>query len=88
MIVDDLNVFGARRRPPEAHPELIVHANAVLAGPFPLERLEAIAGRNPQIAQPPGDLQLPELSPRDRFDAREAPDSMSIRERLGVGILE
>jgi len=35
MIVNDLNIFSTRVRPPEAHTELIVHADAVLAGSAP-----------------------------------------------------
>jgi hypothetical protein len=38
VVVHDLDVFGADRRPGETDPELVVDADAVLAGPISFER--------------------------------------------------
>src|SRR4029077_11475337 len=52
MVVNDLDILGAARRPAAADPELIVHPDAVLPGAVPLEPLEPIAWRHPQVFQP------------------------------------
>lgn len=75
MVVDDLDVLRARARPAEAQPKLIVYPHAVLSGPVALERFEAIARRDTEVFKPARNLQLTELSPRHRFDAREPPDA-------------
>ena len=50
MIVDDLDVLGAGRRPAKANTELIVHANAALPGAIALECFQPIARRAGNIA--------------------------------------
>lgn len=50
MAVDDLDVFGSGGRPAEADAPLIVDADAVGVGAVALELLEAVAGRNAQVA--------------------------------------
>jgi hypothetical protein len=47
MIVYDLDVFSACVRPPEAHTQLIVHTDAVLADAIALQGLQPIARRYP-----------------------------------------
>jgi len=51
VIVGDLNIVGVAVPPHEAHPELIIDANAVLALSVTAEFFQPIAGRNSQILQ-------------------------------------
>ena len=53
MVVHDLDILGSGGGPDEAHAELVVDPDAVLARPISLERLEPIAGRDPQVIEPP-----------------------------------
>jgi hypothetical protein len=73
MIISDLNIFCACFRPPKADAPLIVDTNAILADPVTFEGLKAIAGRYPQIIQPSGNIELPQLSAGNRFDVHEPP---------------
>jgi hypothetical protein len=77
MIVNDLNIFSACVRPPEAHAELIVHTDAVLAGAIALQCLQAIARRYPEIVQSRRDLQLPQLTSRNGRNIREPLDPLA-----------
>ena len=56
MVIDDLDIFRASSRPAEAHPKLVVQANAVLPGPISLELFKVITWRNTQVFKPSGDL--------------------------------
>ena len=51
MVVDDLDLRRAFRRPNKAYPELIVDTDRVLPPAIARERLKAIARRRPQIAE-------------------------------------
>ena len=62
MIVDNLDPFRAGIRPNEADTPLIVDPNAVLSGPISLQRLKPIAWWHRQILQPPGLMDLEQLS--------------------------
>jgi len=44
MIVYDLDIFSACFRPPEAHTQLIVHTDAVLADAIALQGLQRLPG--------------------------------------------
>jgi hypothetical protein len=85
MVVNDLDVLGARGRPTKANAPLIVDANAVLPVPVAFESLQPIAGRDAQILEATGDFQLSQLAACDRGNAFESPDSISAGEGLRVG---
>jgi hypothetical protein len=85
---DDLDVLGACLGPTEADAELVVDADAVLAGAVALQRFQPVARRHTQVVQPSGDLQLAQPAPRHRFDVREARDAFAFRKRLRIGALE
>ena len=72
MIVHNLHIFNATFCPTEAHPELVIDANAVLASPVALERLQPITRRNAQIFKSAGDLELAQLAACHGFDVRES----------------
>jgi len=50
VIIDDLNVLGAIRRPSETDPVLIVDPNAMLSLAVTLQDLEPIPWRDPEIS--------------------------------------
>lgn len=66
MVVHDLHFKGVPLAPLEADPPLVVDSDAVLAGPVPFQRLQAIAGWHPQIEEALGVVQHPQL-PSCRF---------------------
>jgi hypothetical protein len=50
VVINDFDLLWPGFRPDKAEPELVVDADAVLAMAVPLERLQAIAWWNLQIA--------------------------------------
>ncbi len=63
MVVDDLYAIGMAIPPLETDPPLLVDSNAVPTVPIPLQRLKAVAGRNPQILDGTGVIEHSELAP-------------------------
>jgi hypothetical protein len=53
MIIDDLNVHGARRslRPPETNPPFIINPNRELSGAIALECFQSVARQCGQIGK-------------------------------------
>lgn len=88
VVIDNLDVGRTCRCPAEANAILVVHANAVLAGAVPFERLQPIARRYSQVGQVRRDLQLSQLAPRNRLNAVEAANAPSGRQRFRAGIAE
>jgi hypothetical protein len=68
MVIHDLDMFCTLFLPTEADAPLIVDTNAVLAGTVAFESFKAISGRNPQIVQPAGNFELPQLPSCNRGD--------------------
>jgi len=62
MVIDNLNVFWAGRRPFETDSELVIDPNAVLSYPIASECLQSNAGWNAQIVQLLGGIDLIELA--------------------------
>jgi len=88
VVVHDLDAFGASRSPAKTDAVLIVDPDAVLAGTIAFECLEPIPGRNPQVVEPAGDLELSELASSDRLDTDESPNPRSAGKSFSVGISE
>jgi len=84
MVIHDLNVFGASVRPMETYAELIIDADAVLAGPVALKGFQPVSGGHTQIIQSPRDLQLPQLAACDSGDVGESLDRFTPRKSLCV----
>ena len=51
MVIYDLDLRRAFRRPNEAHSELVVNSDRVLPLAIPRQHLKVITGRRPQIAK-------------------------------------
>jgi hypothetical protein len=63
LVIRYLYTKGGAVSPPEAHAELIVDSNAVLAFPVTAERLQPVAGRDSQILQVQGGMEGGQLPP-------------------------
>jgi hypothetical protein len=88
VIVDDLDVMRAITPPTEADPPLIIDPDTELAGSKAFQRLQPIAGRDPQVIQARRNLELAKLAPRHGLDIHEAPDKIAVCQRLGIAALE
>ena len=62
MVIDDLHLFRASLGPAKADPPLLVDPDAMLPSPPAFERLELVAGWNPQVLQPSGDMHHRQLA--------------------------
>jgi hypothetical protein len=88
VVVNKFNVFGAAVRPSKAEPILIIDANAVLSGPITAQRLQAVTGRNPEVVELVGDLELPQLAASHSLEGLKARDRPTAGEGSGVGASE
>lgn len=88
MIIHNFHVFGARNRPAEADPELIVNSDAVLSLAVTLEGFKPVAGRNAKVFGSTSNLQLSQLAPSHALNHLKPLDPAPIRECLGIRILE
>jgi hypothetical protein len=88
VIVHDLDVLSASGRPTEAHTELIVYPDTMLARSISFERLKSITRRYAQIVQASCDLELPQLASRNGRDVREPLDPFARRKGLRFGAIE
>jgi hypothetical protein len=62
VVVDDFNGFRARIRPNKTETELVVDADAVLAGSITAQQFQTVARRDAEVIEAPSDVQLPELA--------------------------
>jgi hypothetical protein len=85
VVVHDLDVVGAVRRPPEADPPLVVDPDAVLPVAVTPQRFEAVARRDAQGRQYGGGVDLQQLASRDPLDVPEPADGPALEQGLGVG---
>jgi hypothetical protein len=63
MIVNYLDLFGSRIRPPENDPPLVIDADRILAKQITFERLEHISRRHGEVAQGPSTIDLHQFAP-------------------------
>ena len=86
MVIRDLDIFGPRRGPAEADPELIVDPDAVLPCSVALQCFEPVSRRDVEIRQATGYLELPEHSPRNRLESCKPGNWMSLCQCLSVPV--
>jgi len=67
VVINDLHVLWAGRRPGEAKSPLLVDPDAVLPGPAALERLQSVARRNSEVVQGLCGVQHHQLAKGDPF---------------------
>ncbi len=66
MIVNNFNIFRIAILPDEAHPKLIIDADAVLAGAITLQCFKVVAGWRPQILKAGRGIDVAQLASADR----------------------
>jgi hypothetical protein len=79
VVVDDLDLLRAGRRPNEADPKLVVYANTVLTNAIALQHFKPVAGRHPKIVQPGRTVEHRQFSHRSRLKIGKTPDSLTIK---------
>lgn len=60
----------------------------MLAAPVAFQCLQAISGWNSQVCQPPGPVQVQQLSPDNALNSAEAWDQPVVEQQLGIGAPE
>jgi hypothetical protein len=88
VVIHNLNVLSASIRPAETYAELIINADAVLAGPITPQGLQSVAWRNTEVFESPSDLELPKFSARHDSDAGEPLNLLAFRNGFCIGTLE
>ena len=69
MIVNYLDLFGSRIRPPENDPPLVIDADRILAKQIiTFERLEHISRRHGEVAQGPSTIDLHQFAPTNAYE--------------------
>jgi len=84
MIIYDLYVVRVTFFPTETDAPLVVNANAVLPLTIALQRLQVIAGRNPQIVEHSSAMQIEKLAPRRAFEGAEPWDRNVVEKFFAV----
>jgi len=88
MVVNNFNIFRSRRRPSKADAPLVVDADGVLTLPAAFEGFQPIPGRDAQVVEATGDLQLSQLSTRHAANAVESSDVITASQGLRIGASE
>jgi hypothetical protein len=89
VVVHDLDVLGATRRPHEADPPLVIDPDAVLASSIPCERFQAVPRGNSKIVEGHCGIEDRQLPQRRTTDAGvNRPDTFTLPQPLGVTIPE
>src|SRR5581483_11704478 len=84
MIVHDLDVCWAFRRPNEAHAELVVDTDRVLPPPVARECFKAIAWRGPQVAELARGVEIAQFPARHLDQvSRKALWTFAVEDRFG-----
>lgn len=87
MIVTELNVVGIAVSEAKANAPLIVDGNRVLAGAIASERMQAVAGRHPEIGDLGGCVHGFKLAHSPAGDIRRHPLGLAGAEQLLGGLV-
>jgi len=82
VVIDNFDFGGAFSGPDEAQSELIIDADAVLAAPVPVQRLQAIGRRYAQIPQIGRNVEHRQLAQGSGFDVAPPRHALAIEQRL------
>src|SRR5689334_25217033 len=88
VVIHNLNILWSFGRPPEAHAELVVDANAMQPGEIALKCLQPVSRRYSEIVKSAGTVQHGQFAHRHGFDIHETPDARAIEQAFGVRGLE
>jgi hypothetical protein len=85
VVVTDLDVKRISVAEPEADPPLVIDRYGVLTKPVPLERVQPVAGRQAQLLEFDGGIDVVELAPGPSLDVwRQPPRPPAKEESLSV----
>ena len=84
MVIDDFNVGRTARGPSETDSKLLIDSDAELTLPVALQGLEAVAGRDPEVFQDVGLVQLIQATPGTGPEIRRA----GFRCGFGIGAVK
>jgi len=82
VVIDNFNFSRAFSGPDEAQPELIIDADAVLAAPVSVQRLQAIGRRYAQIPQIGRNVEHRQLAQSSGFDVAPPRHALAIEQRM------
>jgi hypothetical protein len=89
VVIDDLDVVCISGSPAETDPPLGVDPNAMLAGPIPLQLLQTIARRQPQIIERRRCIEHTELPERDPLEiCPQLSHREALEETFGIAVPE
>jgi hypothetical protein len=88
MIIHDFDVLSAGIGPSETDPELVVDPDAVLSFPGAFKSFQTIPGRDAKVLQPPGDFQLPKLTPGHSCKIGKTLYRIALGQGLRIGATE
>jgi hypothetical protein len=88
VVINYFNIFRHFSRPPEAHAELVIDADAVPSGQIALQGLQSVSGRSSEVIKPAGTVEHGQFTHCHGFDVDEALDSRAFEQALGVGTFE
>ena len=74
VVINDFNVVRAAVCPTETEPVLVVDADAVFTGSITAQCFQAVPRWNPQVVEPAGDLELPQLAAGHSLEGLKARD--------------
>jgi len=84
VVIDDLNVKRVAPVPAKANSPSVVYANAVLPRATALQGFESVAGRSPEIVEPPRLVQVQKLPPGNALDRPKLPNRDIVEQRFRV----
>jgi hypothetical protein len=88
VIIDDLHIMHFAFTPDKANAPAVVYSDAVLACPVALESLKVVAGRATKVLQPPGGMQVQQLTAGHTFDGAETRHKLIGKEPSSVWAAE
>jgi hypothetical protein len=84
VVIDDLDIQHVSILPAETHTELVVDADAVLAGPVAFQGFQSVTGRHAQEVECGGGVELHKLASRHRFDVHEPSHTIAVEQGFRV----
>ena len=92
MVIDDLDIFRSRLRPPEADPVLHVDADRMLSRSVVFQGVQTTAGWKRQVVQPDSDVEVIQhilrLAPNPPVDLSGGLGVLPVKEVFGGLVAE
>jgi hypothetical protein len=88
VIIDDLDIVSITLAPYETKSPLVINPNAMLAAPVAFQCLQAISRWNTQVGQPPGPVQVQQLSPGNAFNGAKTWNYPVVEKQRCIGAPE